>query len=1146
MKNKMKFIKFMQYFTKCMSLTIFLTIFTTSYASSVHDYYTEQKLFTVKMDNQPVRLIIEWIEKNSQFIFIYKTEVNLSRKVSVNVQNQPIKALLDQLIKGSTLEYFIQNRQIILGEKEEKKESKSNSQKRLIGMVTDSNTGEPIIGASILLKNKNIGTITDTEGNFELQASENETLVISYIGYTTKEIRVGKQRLLAITLSDEAQKLQEVVVTAFGASQKKESVVGSVQVVRPTDLITSSANLSNAFAGRLAGVVAYQRGGMPGNNDSNFYIRGISTLNGVTSPLIILDGVEISSSDLNALDPDVIEGFSILKDATATAMYGTRGANGVMIITTKSGLDTDKPIISFRTEANITTPTRLPKFVNGPMYMRLYNEAVTNQKTGDVLYTEEQMNATASNANPYVFPNVDWYDELFKNHAFNQKANFSIRGGTSKITYFMNLNVNHETGMLRNRSKDFFSYSNNLNLMRYAFQNNIDFKMSKSSKIALHLNVQLKDQHGPVGDNIEQGSMSSIVNSIYKHVMLTNPVDYPVFFPADDTQWVRWGSYPLGSTDAVNPVANLTSGYSNTFRSAVIANIDFEQKLDCILEGLRFKTLISFKNVAESITNRRQGWNQYYLSSYEMLPDGTYDYQLNCSTDNPTKPVMNTYNTSSGNRHWYFQTYLDYNHSFGNHSVNGMLLANLDNYNNNFPGGLISSLPQRKIGFAIRASYDYAHRYMAELNAGYNGSENFAEGHRFGFFPSIALGWNISQEKFWKPLEQYITHFKLRASYGLVGNDQIGSDRFIYMPIVDLDGSDAYQTGFGSNKVSYKGIKFKRFENKEVTWEVGEKLNLGVDFQLFHDVNISFDIFREIRKNIFQKKGSIPNYLGATGIDIYGNLAKVKNWGTDISIDYGKQITSDFSVQFKGTFTFARNRVLEYDEAEGVRPANSHIGHAINSITGYVTNGLYVDDEDIRNNPTSTLGNIAIAPGDIKYVDQPDKNDNYDNKITSDDKVTMGYPTVPEIVYGFGPSIAYKKWDFSFFFQGVAHTSLMMSDFAPFGKKYNRNVLQWIADDYWSEANPNPYASHPRLTKYENEHNNKSSDYWLRNAAFLKLKNIELGYKIKKGPRIYFSATNLLTFSPFKHWDPEMGGGKGLSYPTMRTFNIGIQMSFNK
>lgn len=367
--------------------------------------------------------------------------------------------------------------------------------------------------------------------------------------------------------------------------------------------------------------------------------------------------------------------------------------------------------------------------------------------------------------------------------------------------------------------------------------------------------------------------------------------------------------------------------------------------------------------------------------------------------------------------------------------------------------------------------------------------------------------------------------------------------RYIYLAQVDLDGSSAYQTGYGNNTVSYSGPTYTRFQNDNITWEVGHKLNVGVDMQLFNSLNLTVEAFQEIRSDIFQERNSIPNYFGTGSTSIYGNLAKVKNWGAEISVDYGKQFSKDFYMQFKGTFTFARNKVLEYDEGAGVRPALSQVGKSLNSIWGYVADGLYIDEADIANSPTSTLGNIAIAPGDIKYVDQPDADGNYDGQITSDDRVVIGNPTVPEIVYGFGPSFVYKDWDFSFFFQGQAKVSLMMSDFEPFGESYNRNVLSWIADDYWSENNQNPNAAHPRLTQYVNDHNTVNSTYWLRNAAFLKLKNIELGYTYKKA-RFYISGANLLTFSPFKLWDPEMGGGKGLTYPTQRTYNIGVQVSF--
>ena len=1012
---------------------------------------------------------------------------------------------------------------------------------KIQGTVVDE-TGEPVIGATVQVKGKsNQGTITDVDGKFAVNVSPKDVLVVSFIGFITQEIKVRNQTSLRITLEEDSEVLDEVVITAFGTGQKKESVVGSIQTVRPTDLKVPSSNLSNSFAGRLSGVIAYQRSGQPGSNGSDFYIRGISTLSGMTSPLIILDGVEVSSTDLNALDPEIIEGFSILKDATATAMYGTRGANGVMIVTTKSGADSEKTIIGVRVETNITTPTKVPSFVDGYRYMELYNEAVTSEQTGNILYTQEQINNTRNGVNPYIWPNVDWYGSLFNDLAFNQKANFNIRGGTKKITYFMNVGVNHETGMLKNEASKYFSYKNNIDLMKYTFQNNIDFHMTKSSTISLHLNVQLNDLRQP----------NTSMGDLYSAVMNSNPVDFPIAYPADGVNnWVYWGAYSGGNDQvAENPMARMTNGYQDIFESTVMANIDFEQKLDFLLKGLRFKALFSFKNFNKTITKRSQGINRYTLTGYELNTDGTYNMTISpFGSSNPTKPILSTESAVAGDRRIYFQSYLDYNQGFGNHNVSGMVLWNIDQYDNNAPGDLVASLPRRKMGFAGRLSYDYAGRYLMEVNAGYNGSENFAKGHKWGFFPSVAVGWNVSQEAFFEPVKDVISNLKLRASYGLVGNDQLLDSnnniiRFIYMSDITLQSDNLGFTTGDKQQTTLNGPVYTRYQNNDLTWEVGEKLNVGFDMQLFNSLNINMDVFREIRRDIFQQRHSIPNYLGTAGTAVYGNLAKVKNSGFDLSIDYGKQINKDLSIQFKGTFTYAHNKILEYDEAPGVRSALSNIGKKLNTIYGYISNGLYIDKADIANNPTSTLGNIAIAPGDIKYVDQPDKDGKYDGKITSDDRVAMGYPTVPEIVYGFGPSISYKNWDFSFFFQGVANTSLMMSGFAPFGTQYNRNVLSWIADDYWSETNQNPNAGYPRLTKNDNNHNMQSSDYWLRNGAFLKLKNAEIGYTYKKA-RFYVSGINLLTFSPFKLWDPEMGGGKGLSYPTQRTFNVGFQLSF--
>lgn len=1014
----------------------------------------------------------------------------------------------------------------------------------LKGRILDAVTKEPVIGAAVIIEGKKGGEITDLDGNFSIEVTDNAVISVSSLGYKAYKQNIGTQKQLTIMLSPDTETLEDVVVTAFGVGQKKESVVGSIQLVRPESLQVPSANLSTAFAGRLAGVVSYQRSGMPGQNGSDFYIRGISTISGITSPLIILDGVEISAGDLNAIDPEIIDGFSILKDATATAMYGSRGANGVMIITTKSGKDLEKPVIGFRLESNVTTPTSLPKFVPGYRYMELFNEAVTNQGTGDLLYTKEQIDGTRNHLNPYVYPNVDWYNEIFKNHAFNQKANFNIRGGTSKITYFMNLTVDHETGMLKNRSRDFFSYNNGIDVMRYSFQNNIDFHMSKSATISLHLNAQLNDMTAPA-INRDDTSPNDQMGRIYSSIMDTNPVNFPTYFPAKDGEdWIRWGIYAKGNDQgATNPLAEATRGYSNSFASTVIANIDYEQKLDVITKGLRFKSMVSFKNWSRTTTNRTQGVNRYSLKGFTINPEGNYELNIE-PLGEPSKTNLSTHRIMQGDRRFYFQSFLDYNRSFGDHHVSGMLLFNLNEFANNGGDDLISSLPNRKIGYAARLSYDYAHRYLLEFNAGYNGSENFAAGHRFGFFPSIALGWNVSSEKFWKPIKPVVSKLKLRGSYGLVGNDQIGGARFIYMADVQLQSGNYFRTGYGPGTTQeLSGPVYKRFQNNQIKWEVGRKLNVGADMEFFNSLNLTFDVFREIRSDIFQQKLSIPNYLGAADTKIYGNLAKVKSYGFDLSAEYGKRIGKDFYLQFMGTFTYARNKVLEYDEAPGTRPGNTKIGYPVNTIYGYVSNGLYIDQADIDANPTSTLGNIGIAPGDIKYLDQPDKDGLYDGKITTDDIVPLGFPTVPEIVYGFGPTMSYKNFDFSFFFQGVARTSLMMSGFHPFGAQYNRNVMTFIDEDHWTPTNQNIHAKYPRLTKYENNHNNKASDFWLRDASFLKLKNIEIGYRIKNA-RIYFNALNVLTFSEFKLWDPEMGGGAGMKYPTQRTFNVGLQVTF--
>ena len=1115
-------------------LLLFVFCFLVAALQAKSPVYGQAKTFTVSLKNVTLKEVISYVEKNSQYVFFFKPEViNQSTQISVSLKNATVKQLLDKVSEQANIVYEMKERQIVLKEKKVSEQSVSQKKRLLQGLVKDEQ-GNPIIGASIQLKNTGTGVITDLDGLFQIQVTDkNSVIVISYIGYVTQEISVGDRSSITVQLKEDTKSLEEVVVTAFGATQKKETMVGSIQQVRPAELKVPSSSLSTSFAGRMAGVIAIQRSGQPGADGADFWIRGKSTFGDATGVLIVLDGVEISSSDLNALDPEVIESFSILKDATATAMYGTRGANGVMIVTTKSGQDLLKPIINFRLETSMSQLTSVPEMVGGVDYMKLYNEALTTRGITTGLYDDTKIRATEQGLNPLVYPNVDWYNEMFNKNAFAQRFNFNIRGGKKAVTYFMSASVKHDAGNLKSLSKDYFSYNNNINVMRYDFVNNLSIKATNTTKISLGLNVSLRDWKGP----------SAGVDGIFSMSREASPVDFPIVYPArnDKEIYTLWGGMSGGiyNNGYRNPVAEYVVGYKKQFASTVNANIRLDQDLKMVTKGLKHHVLASFKNWSKTETTRKAGYNQFEIDQYN---EATGEYTLS-RVGNEQKTALNTEGAATGDRRIFIQAYLDYKRKFGVHDVNAMLLYNQDQLDNNKPDNLLSSLPRRKQGIAARLSYAYDDRYLAEVNFGYNGSENFAKNNRFGFFPSIALGYNISQEKFWEPISNVISHFKLRGSYGLVGNDGI-NERYAYLEDIVLSSDKwKYTTGVNQN-VNLQGPVWNRYYNPNLTWEVGKKLNVGFDMQLFHQVNLNFDVFKEIRSKIYmQKVNTLPDFIGTGETKIYENSGKMKNVGFDIALDYNKQITKDFFLSFKGTLTYAHNTILERDEPPfQLYPNLSSVGYSRGQHLVYVADGLFRDQADVDSHAEQTLGYIP-QPGDIKYVDQPDANGNCDGIINTNDRVYMGYPEDPEIVYGFGPSMKYKNWDFSFFFQGAARTSILMSGFHPFGKNATRGVMKFIADDYWSESNPNPNAAYPRLTRDTNANNTVNSSYWLRNGAFLKLKNAEIGYTFKMF-RAYLNGSNLLTFSPFKHWDPEMGGGSGMKYPTQRVFNIGIQFTF--
>lgn len=666
-------------------------------------------VFSFKLQDVTVKDIFKYIEKNSEYIFLYSTDKNLLKKINVDVNKKDITQVLDEILKNTTLIYDIDGKQIIIREKNasEKSQQKTTQKKKTIrGIVSDDSTQEPIIGATIRVNGSMTGTTSNIEGDFVLECAVGDTLTVSFVGYQDRSVLVKSGNIYAIALKESAAELGEVVVTAFGVGQKKESLVGSIQQIKPQELKVPSSSLSTAFAGRMAGVIAVQRSGEPGADGANFWIRGKSTFNGNTSALIIMDGVEISSTELNALDPEVIESFSILKDATATALYGTRGANGVMIVATKNGKNLDKPIINFRLEGAISTMTRVPNMVDGPTYMKMFNEAVSRPGCDVSPYSQEKIDGTIAGLNPYIYPNVDWFDEIFNKSAFSERANFNIRGGSSKMDYFMSASFKHSNGHLKSLSKDYFSYNNNVRNYNYDFINNLNISATRTTKISLGLNLSVADKKSPLMD----------VNDIFQLSMEANPVDFPVRFPANmsDRDFVLWGDKPGGIHGQGwyrNPVAEYVTGYKTNLRTTITANFKLAQELDMITKGLKFTGLFSFKNYSSSSTERSASYNHYYMSSYDP---SSMEYKITRIGDEQSTALTND-GSRNGDRKMYFQAILDYNRIFKEvHDLNIMFLYNQEQYDINGPTTLFSSLPQRKQGVAGRVSYSYDGRYYIE------------------------------------------------------------------------------------------------------------------------------------------------------------------------------------------------------------------------------------------------------------------------------------------------------------------------------------------------------------------------------------------------------------------------------------------------
>lgn len=1018
--------------------------------------------------------------------------------------------------------------------------------KTVKGVIYEEETGEPMPGATVSVEGSTRGVMTDLDGSFELTGVKpTDKLKFECLGKETQVLQVGTMTNFVVKLKNAANELDEVTVVAFG-KQRKESVIGSISTVDVKTLKVPSSNLTTALAGNVAGVIAYQRTGEPGQDNADFFVRGITTFGANTSPLILIDNIELTSTDLARLQPDDIESFSIMKDATATALYGARGANGVIFVTTKRGQEGPAKIFA-RVETSISAPTDVVELADPVTYMKSYNEAIsTRDPLGELMYTYDKIEQTGKpGANRLIYPANDWYDMLFKDFATSYRANVSARGGGKVATYYVSGAYTEDTGVLKVDKRN--SFNNNIDDKNYTLRSNVDINVTPTTKLAVRLTGNFRDYQGPLNGG----------SDVYRQVMHSDPVLFPAYYPVDDEhvgiQHIMFGNYEDGSY--INPYANLVKGYKNYQRSQMIAAVQLEQDLKFITKGLSFMTLFNLTRLSEFTVNRQFNPYWYRLDRYDSY---TGEYHVNRINENGTDYLTYSESGKTVKNTMYSETRLNYNRSFGKHDVTGLLVFTASESLTANAGSLQLSLPSRNAGLSGRFTYGYDKRYFVEYNFGYNGSERFHKSHRWGFFPSAGLAWMMSNEKWFKPLTKVVSNLKLRYSYGLVGNDNIGSssNRFYYLSEMSMNNSGLGASFGETRNVSYNGIGVVRYANEAITWEKSYKSNYALELGLFKKLDIIAEYFTEHRTDIFMQRADIPNTMGLQAA-VYGNIGQARSKGIDIQADYKQAWASGLWASARANFTYSTGKYDVYEEPTYPESYRQHAGRSIRQTWGYIAERLFVDDEDAANSPSQAAFGSQYGGGDIKYTDV-----NGDGVITNADMVPIGYPTSPEIIYGFGVSLGHKGFDFSVFFQGLGRESFWIDATSAYSTKYNKygtapfvnngQLLKAYSDSHWSEDNRDIYALYPRYSAYENHNNTQVSTWWMRDGSFVRLKQMEFGYTLPQkltnkihidNLRVYFQGNNLLCWSKFKLWDPELAG-EGFNYPIQRTFNIGVNVTF--
>ena len=1018
---------------------------------------------------------------------------------------------------------------------------------RITGTVSD-NFGDVLPGVAVVVLGANIGTSTDINGEFSITVPNDDAILeFTFLGFQTQEVVVGNRRIIAVTMAEAASEIGEVQVVAFGR-QRRESVVASIETVNVKDLQIASSNLTTAFAGRIPGLISYSTTGEPGADNAQFFIRGVTTFGYMASPLILIDGFEATQNDLARLMPDDIESFSILKDASATVLYGARGANGIIMVTTKGGQE--GPVrISARVDVNVSTPTRLLELLDGVEYMRLYNQALVSRFDDQVhdinttpvapWYSETKIRATERGDNPLIYPNIDWYDMLFKRSTVNTRANLSLSGGGAIANYYVSMGFDNQTGLLKvNEHEDLSNFNNNININRFSLRSNVAFILSRTTRLDTRIHGSFQRYNGPFVP----------ASNIFHSVMDSNPVDFPAVWTERDEhhQHVRWTMFGNADPMKTNPYAMMVSGYREENEANISINATLLQDLDFITPELKFTFRASASNWNKATGERFYNPVYYALEQHDPITDIFTLYNL---TPDNTPYLNDVFGTREGNTEFYFEARFNWARTWDRHTVGLMTVGTHSEriLTSGLGGSIYYTLPERNLGNSGRASYDFDSRYFIEFAYGYNGSEKFKKGRRFGFFPSIGGGWILSNEPFYgENLKNTLSLVKFKITHGRAGNDAVAgrSGRFFYLSEI-LTGGGTYQ--FGQHFVaSHPGFTTLRYANDDITWEISTKTNIGAEIAFLRGepLRLHFDVFRDLRSNIYMMRQNFPATAGFQ-VPIHGNVGKVESRGFDGSLDYRHFFNNQFWVTSRANLTFARNKFIELDEKNYREESRRRVGKPINQPWGLIAERLFVDQLEIENSPRQEFG--AYMRGDIKYMDVTG-----DNIVNQEDEVAIGFPTVPEVQYGFGLSTGYKDFDFSFFFQGNARVSFFINPrgIAPFENR--RNAPKIVARDSWTTTNPDVHAFWPRLDTSPNWNNVAASTWWLRDGSFMRLKTVEAGYNLPRttterlglsSMRVYFSGENLFIVSRFKLWDPEMGGN-GLAYPINRRFNVGCQISF--